>query len=117
MEASNLCNVSSQSNNLIKLTHYDKTMKMAHDSQIVRAKENIKLSHGKNFPTFIQGCFNFSFKGGGKEYLCSFSESHDKGKWGNGKSSHCIWAVMWEKFCLRGQWQGHAQTSLLNYRD
>ena len=27
-------------NNLIKLTHYDETKKMAHDSQIVRAKKN-----------------------------------------------------------------------------
>ena len=26
--------------------HYDETDKMAHDSQIVRAKENLKLSHG-----------------------------------------------------------------------
>ena len=31
--------------NLIKLTHYDKTKKRAHDSQIVRAKEELKLSH------------------------------------------------------------------------
>ena len=31
---------------LIKLTHPDKTKKSAHDSQIVRAKENLKLSHG-----------------------------------------------------------------------
>ena len=27
-------------------THHDETKKMAHDSQIVRAKENLKLSHG-----------------------------------------------------------------------
>ena len=33
------CNVSSWRNHLIK-THYDKTKKRAHDSQIVRAKEN-----------------------------------------------------------------------------
>ena len=33
-------------NTLIKLTHYDETKKRAHDSQIVRAKENLKLSHG-----------------------------------------------------------------------
>ena len=33
-------------NNLIKLTHYGGTKKRAHDSQIVRAKENLKLSHG-----------------------------------------------------------------------
>ena len=33
-------------NTLIKLTHYDETTKMAHDSQIVRAKESLKLSHG-----------------------------------------------------------------------
>ena len=31
---------------LIKLTHHDETMKRAHDSQIVRANENHKLSHG-----------------------------------------------------------------------
>ena len=28
----------------IKLTHYDDTKKMAYDSHIVRAKENLKLS-------------------------------------------------------------------------
>ena len=31
-------------NTLIKLTLHDETKKMAHDSQIVRAKENLKLS-------------------------------------------------------------------------
>ena len=31
---------------LIKLTHHDETKERAHDSQIVRAKENLKLSHG-----------------------------------------------------------------------
>ena len=31
---------------LIKLTHNDKTKKRAHDLQIVRAKVNLKLSHG-----------------------------------------------------------------------
>ena len=31
--------------NLIKLTHYDGTKKRAHDSQKVRAKEELKLSH------------------------------------------------------------------------
>ena len=30
----------------IELTHYDEAKKMAHDSQIVRAKENLKLSNG-----------------------------------------------------------------------
>ena len=34
-------------NTLIKLTLHDETKKRAHDSQIVRAKENLKLSHGK----------------------------------------------------------------------
>ena len=29
-----------------KLTHHDETKKRDHDSQIVRAKENFKLSHG-----------------------------------------------------------------------
>ena len=32
-------------NTLIKLTLHDETKKRAHDSQIVRAKENLKLSH------------------------------------------------------------------------
>ena len=31
-------------NTLIKLTLHDETKKRAHDSQIVRAKENLKLS-------------------------------------------------------------------------
>ena len=30
----------------LKLTHYDETKKRAHDSQIVRAKEDLKLSYG-----------------------------------------------------------------------
>ena len=33
-------------NTLIKLTLHDETKKRAHDSHIVRAKENLKLSHG-----------------------------------------------------------------------
>ena len=33
----------SQRNNQIKVTHYDDPKKRAHDSQIVRAKENLKL--------------------------------------------------------------------------
>ena len=32
-------------NTLIKFTLHDETKKRAHDSQIVRAKENLKLSH------------------------------------------------------------------------
>ena len=32
-------------NTLIKLTHHDETKIRFHDSQIVRAKENLKLSH------------------------------------------------------------------------
>ena len=40
------CNASSQRNNLIKITHYDETMKRANDSQIVRANKNLKLSYG-----------------------------------------------------------------------
>ena len=42
----NFCNVSSQRHNLIKLTHYGGTKKRNHDSCIVTAKENLKLSHG-----------------------------------------------------------------------
>ena len=43
---SNLYNASSQKNNQIKLTYYDETKKMVIDSQIVRANENLNLSHG-----------------------------------------------------------------------
>ena len=43
---SNECNVSSWRNTLIKLTHHDETKQRAHDPQRVRAKENLKLSHG-----------------------------------------------------------------------
>ena len=39
------CIISSQRNNQIKLTHYDDAKKMAHYSQIVRAKDNLKLSY------------------------------------------------------------------------
>ena len=35
----NYCNVSSWRNNLIKYTYYDQAKKMAHDSQIVGAKD------------------------------------------------------------------------------
>ena len=35
-------------NTRIKLTHHDETKKMAHDSQIVRVKEKLKLSHGES---------------------------------------------------------------------
>ena len=38
----NLCNASTQSNNL---AYNDETKKMTINSQIVRAKENLKLSH------------------------------------------------------------------------
>ena len=38
------CNI--MENTLIKLTLHDETKKRANDSQIVRAKENLKLSHG-----------------------------------------------------------------------
>ena len=46
MEPSNYAMYLHGKNTLIKLTHYDKTKKMAHDSQIVRAKENLKMSQG-----------------------------------------------------------------------
>ena len=38
--------VSLQRNFLIKLSNCDETKKSAHDSQIIRAKENLMLSHG-----------------------------------------------------------------------
>ena len=41
-----------QINSIIKLTHCDETEKLAHDYQIVRAKENLKLRHGG--PSYIQ---------------------------------------------------------------
>ena len=37
-------------NTLIKLTLHDETKKRAHDSQIDRAKVNLKLSHGVKLP-------------------------------------------------------------------
>ena len=43
---SNLCNSSSWRNTLITLTHHDETKKRDPYSQIVRAKEILKLSHG-----------------------------------------------------------------------
>ena len=43
---SNYCKVSSQRNNQIKLTHYDDTKSCAHESQIVRDKENLTLNYG-----------------------------------------------------------------------
>ena len=49
-------------NILIKLTLHDETKKMAHDSQIVRAKENLKLSHGGNHLTEKENwvlCLNY----------------------------------------------------------
>ena len=46
MEAIELMQYIIMENTLIKLTHHDETKKRAHDSQIVRAKENLKLSHG-----------------------------------------------------------------------
>ena len=39
----NYCNVISQRNNQIKLTHYDEIRKMAHDSHTI--VKNLKLSH------------------------------------------------------------------------
>ena len=41
----NYCNVSSYRNDVINLTQYDESKKKAHNSQIVRAKGNLKLSH------------------------------------------------------------------------
>ena len=38
--------ISSQRNNLIKLTQNNETKTMAYDPQIVRAKETVKLSQG-----------------------------------------------------------------------
>ena len=39
-------NVSSQRNNQNKFAHYNETKKMTHDSQIVRAIDNLKLIYG-----------------------------------------------------------------------
>ena len=57
-------------NTLIKLTLHDETKKRAHDSQIVRAKENLKLNHdgssfgGKTLVLITQvpeHCYVFSY--------------------------------------------------------
>ena len=45
MEAILLMQCIIMENTLIKLTLHDETKKRAYDSQIVRAKENLKLSH------------------------------------------------------------------------
>ena len=37
------------------ITHYDETNKRAHDSQIARAKEYLKLSHGRPSQTQSSG--------------------------------------------------------------
>ena len=47
-------------NTLIKLTLQDETKKRAHDSQIVRAKENLKLSRKHYFPRKHISLFLFS---------------------------------------------------------
>ena len=51
----NLCNVSLQRNNQIKLTHYDDRKKKAHGQQKVRNKENTKLSYGGPSQALRQG--------------------------------------------------------------
>ena len=40
-----LCMITGK-HSIIKLTNYDETITRAQDSQIVRAKENLKLSYG-----------------------------------------------------------------------
>ena len=59
----------------IKLAHIDETEKSAHDSQIIRAKENLKLSHGGSSYSQASGTNppikprkNFGFSG--EEYNC-----------------------------------------------
>ena len=39
------CIIAEKQSIVIKLKHYDETKNRAHHSQIVRAKENLKLSH------------------------------------------------------------------------
>ena len=46
----NKYNALSQSNNLIKVTHYDETKKRGHDSQMVRAEKTLR--HITFFPFF-----------------------------------------------------------------
>ena len=61
-------------NTQIKLTHYDETKKMTHDPQIIRAKENLKLSYGGSIldrslflclytDRFMPKWIHFEFKG------------------------------------------------------
>ena len=50
-----LINLSSWRNTLIILIHHNETKKGAHDSQIVRAKGNLKLSHGGSSYIFASG--------------------------------------------------------------
>ena len=46
---------SSQRNDQIKLTQFDEIKKRAHDSQKVRAKENLKLSYSRPSQRHISG--------------------------------------------------------------
>ena len=46
MRLPNVRDVSPQRNKLIKSTYHDETNKRGHDSQMVRAKENLKMSYG-----------------------------------------------------------------------
>ena len=55
----NFCNVSSQKTNIIKLTHHDETEKIAHDSQIVKPYESLKLRHGEPKMTGYFATSNF----------------------------------------------------------
>ena len=53
------CNVSSWR---IKLTHYNETKKMAHDSQIVRAKKNVaNVKLTAVFKTFVLSVFELPY--------------------------------------------------------
>ena len=72
---SNYCNVSSWRNTLIKLTHYDETKKRAHDSEIVRAKENLKLR--KWFRDFLPGALGALLFGGAEPFV-QFERGHHR---------------------------------------
>ena len=60
-------------NTLIKLTLHDETKKRAHDSQVVRAKENLKLNHGGSSYKALPGKLDIKSHSPSKLYIFIWS--------------------------------------------
>ena len=57
---------------LVSLTHYDDTKKMAHVSHIVRAKEYLKLSYGGPSQRKASGTNNLEYTVNSRIQSCKF---------------------------------------------